>query len=119
MVRQVFYWWKSEVRFQKLGPKFGKQMKAVAVAVGECQEAIAELEKTAGILCHWPMKQLLKRLMLEIISEDIPGWLVANEGKLTAALEVTRWRKNFVGKEYSWTGKPYPKWPIERIWDNR
>ncbi|MGE0016779.1 MAG: isoleucine--tRNA ligase [Bacteroides sp.] len=77
--------------FKKLGPKFGKQMKAVAAAVGELpQEAIAELEKNGSYtLSLTDGESVIEAADVEIISEDIPGWLVANEGKLTVALEVT------------------------------
>lgn len=77
--------------FKKLGPKFGKQMKAVAVAVGELsQEAIAELERNGQYTLRIEGGEAVIELNdIEVISEDIPGWLVANEGKLTVALEVT------------------------------
>lgn len=77
--------------FRKLGPKFGKQMKAIAAAVGKMsQEAIAELEKTGRYALQAGGGQSVIELDdVEVISEDIPGWLVANEGKLTVALEVT------------------------------
>lgn len=82
---------KVKCDFKKLGPKFGKQMKAVAAAVTEMpQEAIAELEKNARYTLNLNGEEVvLEAVDVEIISEDIPGWLVANEGKLTVALEVT------------------------------
>lgn len=82
---------KVKCDFKKLGPKFGKQMKAVAAAVGELpQEAIAELEKNGRYtLSLTDGDAVIEAADVEIISEDIPGWLVANEGKLTVALEVT------------------------------
>ena len=82
---------KVKCDFKKLGPKFGKQMKAVAAAVGELpQEAIAELEKNGSYtLSLTDGEAVIEAADVEIISEDIPGWLVANEGKLTVALEVT------------------------------
>ena len=82
---------KVKCDFKKLGPKFGKQMKAVAAAVGEMsQEAIAELEKNSQYILHIGGGQAVIELAdVEVFSEDIPGWLVANEGKLTVALEVT------------------------------
>jgi len=82
---------KVKCDFKKLGPKFGKQMKAVAAAVGELpQEAIAELEKNGrDTLSLTDGEAVIEAADVEIISEDIPGWLVANEGKLTVALEVT------------------------------
>lgn len=77
--------------FKKLGPKFGKQMKAVAAAVAALsQEAIAELEKNGRYALALPEGEaVIEATDVEIYSEDIPGWLVANEGKLTVALEVT------------------------------
>ena len=77
--------------FKKLGPKFGKQMKAVAAAVAEMsQEAIAELEKKGSYTFNLDgAEAVIETADVEIFSEDIPGWLVANEGKLTVALEVT------------------------------
>ena len=77
--------------FKKLGPKFGKQMKAVAAAVAEMsQEAIAELEKNGCYTFHLDgTEAVVEASDVEIFSEDIPGWLVANEGRLTVALEVT------------------------------
>lgn len=82
---------KVKCDFKKLGPKFGKQMKAVAAAVAEMtQEAIAELEKNGKYTLNLDgVEAVIEASDVEIISEDIPGWLVANEGKLTVALEVT------------------------------
>ncbi|MDO4186536.1 MAG: isoleucine--tRNA ligase [Bacteroidales bacterium] len=77
--------------FKKLGPKFGKQMKAVAAAVqGMSQEDIAAFE-AAGFFTFALEggEARIETTDVEIFSEDIPGWLVANEGKLTVALEVT------------------------------
>lgn len=77
--------------FKKLGPKFGKQMKAVAAAVAEMsQEAIARLEKNGSYAFHiGGADAVIEASDVDIYSEDIPGWLVANEGCLTVALEVT------------------------------
>ena len=82
---------KVKCDFKKLGPKFGKQMKAVAAAVAEMsQEAIAELEKNGKYTFDLGgAEAVIESADVEIFSEDIPGWLVANEGKLTVALEVT------------------------------
>ncbi|MBV3865780.1 isoleucine--tRNA ligase [Phocaeicola coprocola] len=83
---------KVKCDFKKLGPKFGKQMKAVAAAVSEMsQEAIAELEKNGKYTFQLDDggEAVVEAADVEIFSEDIPGWLVANEGKLTVALEVT------------------------------
>ena len=82
---------KVKCDFKKLGPKFGKQMKAVAAAVaGMSQEAIAELEKNGKYTFQLDGGEaVVEAADVKIFSEDIPGWLVANEGKLTVALEVT------------------------------
>ena len=82
---------KVKCDFKKLGPKFGKQMKAVAAAVAEMsQEAIGELEKNGKYTLNLDgAEAVIEASDVEIFSEDIPGWLVANEGKLTVALEVT------------------------------
>ena len=82
---------KVKCDFKKMGPKFGKQMKAVAAAIAEMsQEAIAELEKNGSYTLQLDGTDVLVEATdVEIFSEDIPGWLVANEGKLTVALDVT------------------------------
>ena len=82
---------KVKCDFKKLGPKFGKQMKAVAALVaGMSQEAIAELEKNGSYTFDMDGGQAtIEASDVDIYSEDIPGWLVANEGRLTVALEVT------------------------------
>ena len=82
---------KVKCDFKKMGPKFGKQMKAVAAAVaGMSQEAIAELEKNGSYTLQLDGADVVVEAAdVEIFSEDIPGWLVANEGKLTVALDVT------------------------------
>ncbi|MDR0894175.1 MAG: isoleucine--tRNA ligase [Prevotellaceae bacterium] len=83
---------KVKCDFKKMGPKFGKRMKVVAALVaGLPQTAIAELEQKGSYTIHsdegWDAT--IEAADVEIFSEDIPGWLVANEGKLTVALEVT------------------------------
>ena len=82
---------KVKCDFKKMGPKFGKQMKAVAAAVAEMsQEAITELEKNGSYTLQLDgVDVVVEAADVEIFSEDIPGWLVANEGKLTVALDVT------------------------------
>ena len=81
---------KVKCNFRTMGKKFGKLMKAVAAAVDHfSQEQIAELE-SAGKFALMVENQevIVEKEDVEIISEDIPGWLVANEGNLTVALEV-------------------------------
>lgn len=77
--------------FKKLGPKFGKQMKAVAAAVAALTaKEIDSLERNGSIELELPDgKALLEAIDVEIVSEDIPGWLVANEGNVTVALDIT------------------------------
>ena len=78
--------------FKKLGPKFGKQMKSVAAAVAAMsQEAIARLEQEGRLVLSLEGggEAVIDVADVDIYSEDIPGWLVANEGRLTVALEVT------------------------------
>ncbi|MCK9159765.1 MAG: isoleucine--tRNA ligase [Bacteroidaceae bacterium] len=82
---------KVKCDFKKMGPKFGKQMKSVANSVaGLSQAEIARLEKEGRLAIELNgAEAVIDAVDVEIISEDIPGWLVANEGKLTVALEVT------------------------------
>ena len=77
--------------FKKLGPKFGKTMKAVAAAITSMnQQDIAALEKNGNITLNVDGNEaVIEVIDVEIISEDIPGWLVANEGNITIALDVT------------------------------
>ena len=81
---------KVKCNFRTMGKKFGKLMKGVAAAVGEfSQEQIAQLEQQGTIGISVEGQDLtVEAADVEIISEDIPGWLVANEGNLTVALEV-------------------------------
>jgi isoleucyl-tRNA synthetase len=82
---------KIKPNFQTLGKKLGPKMKAVAAALGNfSQEQIAELEKETVynlLIDNEPV--LLYLTDVEIASEDVPGWLVANKGSLTVALDVT------------------------------
>ncbi|NND61993.1 MAG: isoleucine--tRNA ligase [Flavobacteriaceae bacterium] len=77
--------------FKKLGPKFGKDMKAVAQAIQQFgQEEIAKLEKEGEISVLVNEKNVTFTLDDVVISsQDIEGWLVANSGGLTVALDVT------------------------------
>ncbi|MCL1939026.1 MAG: isoleucine--tRNA ligase [Candidatus Azobacteroides sp.] len=77
--------------FKKLGPRYGKIMKNLANALTEIyQEDILKLEQTGSL--QVPVAGQTVEITIddvEIISEDIPGWLVANNGKLTVALDIT------------------------------
>ena len=77
--------------FKKLGPKHGKAMKAVAAALQQLsQHDIAAFERDGRIeLTIEGQPRMVDAADVEIISEDIPGWLVANEGNITIALDVT------------------------------
>ena len=78
---------KVKCNFRTMGKKFGKDMKAVAAAVATMtQEQIAELEANGRLLLD--SYEILAE-DVEIISEDIPGWLVGNDGNLTVALDIT------------------------------
>ena len=77
--------------FKKLGPRYGKIMKDLAIAIASLsQQDITALE-TNGKLSVSVNGQIAEVAAgdVEIFSEDIPGWLVANEGKLTVALDIT------------------------------
>ncbi|MFN8277441.1 MAG: isoleucine--tRNA ligase [Chitinophagales bacterium] len=82
---------KAKPDFKKLGKKAGSMMKELKEAVGALtQEQISELEKNQRLMLL--VNQSDFELLLdevEIIAEDIPGWLVANDGSLTVALDVT------------------------------
>ncbi|MDE6305932.1 MAG: class I tRNA ligase family protein, partial [Muribaculaceae bacterium] len=77
--------------FKKLGPRFGKRMKSVAAAIQALpQPDIARLERDGSItLVVDGDDAVVPATDVEIFSEDIPGWLVANEGSLTVALDIT------------------------------
>lgn len=82
---------KIKPNFKTLGPRYGKLMKQIAAAVGGFgQEDIARIEAEEKYLLNVEGEAVEILLSdVEIISEDIPGWLVANEGNLTVALDVT------------------------------
>lgn len=77
--------------FKKLGPRYGKIMKALAAAIQQMsQDDINAFEKAGTFTLQVDGQEaVLERADVEIISEDIPGWLVANEGRLTVALDIT------------------------------
>ena len=77
--------------FKALGPKFGKDMRFIASEVGKfTQEDINKIEKTGNISFEINGKNIILGAEdVEISSKDIEGWLVANEGGLTVALDVT------------------------------
>ncbi|MBC8619459.1 isoleucine--tRNA ligase [Parabacteroides faecis] len=77
--------------FKKLGPRYGKIMKSLAAAIqGMSQEDILAFEAAGTFTLNVEGQEAAVELAdVEIISEDIPGWLVANEGRLTVALDIT------------------------------
>jgi isoleucyl-tRNA synthetase len=77
--------------FKTLGPRFGKDMKAIANAViNFTAEDINKMEENGHLDVEVNGKNItLERADVEITSQDIEGWLVANEGALTVALDVT------------------------------
>ncbi|MBQ0114466.1 MAG: isoleucine--tRNA ligase [Bacteroidales bacterium] len=77
--------------FKKLGPKYGKIMKMLAQQLTTLpQEQIIEFEKNGSITLDVAGQQaVVDKADVEIISEDIPGWLVTNYGSLTVALDIT------------------------------
>ena len=82
---------KVKCNYRTMGKKFGKLMKGVAAQMDSLsQEQIADFERQGKVDILVEGQCLSVELAdVEIISEDIPGWLVANEGSLTVALEVT------------------------------
>jgi isoleucyl-tRNA synthetase len=80
-----------KANFKALGPRYGKLMKELGAAIsGFSQKEIASFEATGKFSMTLNGQQVdLTSEDVEIISEDIPGWQVANDGRLTVALEVT------------------------------
>ena len=77
--------------FKTLGPKYGKYMKQIAALTAQfSQERIAEIEAAPESVLEIDGQQIVVTPAdFEITSEDMPGWLVASEGKLTVALDIT------------------------------
>lgn len=81
---------KVKCNFRVMGKKFGKLMKGVAAQMSALdQDQIAAFEKAGSLTLNVEGQEALVDVTdVEIISEDIPGWLVSNDGNLTVALEV-------------------------------
>ena len=81
---------KVKCNFRTMGKKFGKLMKDVNNAVmAMSQEQISELEQNGTITLDVAgQPTLIEAVDVEIISEDIPGWTIAQEGKITVALDI-------------------------------
>lgn len=77
--------------FKKLGPKYGKQMKALGKAITEMTASqIAALEKESSFtFTEIEGSPVVTLEDVEIIPEDIPGWLVSSDGNITVALDIT------------------------------
>lgn len=77
--------------FKTLGPKYGKEMKAIAGAVAALgQEDIQKMEREGEIVLGLENKNVILQLQdVEITSQDIEGWLVASSGPVTVALDIT------------------------------
>jgi len=77
--------------FKALGPRYGRMMKDISKAISELtRQEIAAFESKGSHQLIIEGKEInLTTADVEIISEDIPGWQVANDGKLTVALDVT------------------------------
>lgn len=82
---------KIKPNFKSLGSKMGAKMKTVAAAIGAFTDTdIATIERDGHFNLAVEGEQLQIQLSdVEIISEDIPGWTVANKGALTVALDIT------------------------------
>lgn len=81
---------KVKPNFKTLGKRLGKDMKFAAKAISAMgQDDIADLERTGVYLLEVEDRRYeLGMEDFEVITEDIPGWLVANDGALTVALDV-------------------------------
>lgn len=77
--------------FKVLGPRFGKDMKAIASAVNLLgQDDIQKIEQEGELMLALENKSIILQLTdVDISSQDIEGWLVASSGSLTVALDVT------------------------------
>ena len=77
--------------FKTIGPKYGKQMKAISALVGKMTtDDIAAIEKNKGWIGDIDgLEVKLEISDFEILAQDIPGWLVSTEGPLTVALDIT------------------------------
>lgn len=82
---------KVKCNFKILGKKFGPLMKGVAAAVQEMsQEQVTQLENNGSFTFNLNgTDAVIDTTEVEIFSEDIPGWVVANEGTITVALDIT------------------------------
>lgn len=82
---------KIKANFKTLGPRYGKYMKEIAANLSSySQELINRLEKEGRIMMGVQGEEIEILITdVDIITEDIPGWVVANQGSLTVALDIT------------------------------
>jgi len=82
---------KIKPNFKALGPKYGKMMKQIAAAINQFgQEEISKIEQEGQIALEVDNNSIEIQLSdVEIVTEDIPGWLISNIGNLTVALDAT------------------------------
>ncbi len=82
---------KAKADFKSLGPKYGQKMKAIANAINAfSQEDISEIEREGKIYIDINGEKIeLLKSDVEIVTQDIPGWVVMNEGAVTVALDTT------------------------------
>ncbi len=82
---------KIKANFKALGPKYGKLMKLIAAAIAQfSHDDIKELEKEGYYLLNINEQEVKIELSdVEITTDDIPGWLIASQGALTVALDIT------------------------------
>lgn len=81
---------KAKPNFKSIGPKYGNLMKDIAKFIsGLNQEEISEIEKSGTLNFELSGKEInLTSADIDIISEDIPGWLVASDDKITVAIDI-------------------------------
>jgi len=80
---------KIKPNFKSLGKKVGKDMKLVSEAIGSFTQQQIETLTQNGSVAIANTVYVIEANDVEIIAEDVPGWQVANLGKLTVALDVT------------------------------
>jgi isoleucyl-tRNA synthetase len=102
---EIFVTRKVKPNFKALGPKCGKLMKQVAETLQALsQQEIAVFEEDKKYSIEISGQSIEVELSdVEFISEDIPGWLVANDGSLTVALDITitdELRKEGIAREF-------------------
>jgi isoleucyl-tRNA synthetase len=81
---------KIKPNFKTLGPRYGKLMKTIAARISAFnQDEIAKIEKEGEYTFELEGQEIkLTRADVDILSEDIPGWMVASESKITVALDI-------------------------------